>query len=87
MTRTHEENLGKLSSVNIPRDILDTLQRDGHSDEGLPVFIGHYWFTGTPVPLTGNVACLDYSVAKGGHLVCYRWDGEQRLDESKFVWV
>jgi len=87
VTRTHKENLGKLSTVKIPRDILDALQRDGHRDDGLPVFIGHYWFSGTPVPLTGNVACLDYSVAKGGHLVCYRWDGEQRLDKSKFVWV
>lgn len=85
VTRTHEENLKKLSTVKIPPDILGGLQRDGHNEEGVPVFIGHYWFTGTPGPLTRNVACLDYSVAKGGHLVCYRWDGEQILDKSKFI--
>ncbi len=87
VTRTDEENLRALSAIEIPPDILEGIRRDGHSEEGVPVFIGHYWFTGTPVPLTGNVACLDYSVGKGGHLVCYRWDGEQSLDASKFVRV
>jgi hypothetical protein len=39
--------------------------------------------------LAPNVACLDYSVAakSGGRLVAYRWDGEQRLDNAKFVFV
>jgi hypothetical protein len=34
-----------------------------------------------------NVACLDYSVAKGGKLVGYRWSGEQDLKENNFVYV
>ena len=37
-----------------------------------------------------NVCCLDFSVAGyrgNGRLVAYRFDGEQRLDERKFVWV
>jgi len=51
------------------------------------VFVGHYWLTGTPKPLTNNVACTDYSVAKGGKLVAYRWDGEPSLREEKFHWV
>ena len=34
-----------------------------------PVFIGHYWLSGErPELLAENVACLDYSVAKGGFL-------------------
>lgn len=51
-----------------------------------PVFVGHYWLTGEcPAVLANNVACLDYSVARGGFLCCYRWQGEQTLDNSHFV--
>lgn len=50
-----------------------------------PCFIGHYWKNGEPIPLTTNLACLDYSVAKGGKLVAYQWDGEQNLNENKFI--
>ena len=28
-----------------------------------PVFIGHYWMSGTPEPLTDKIACVDYSAA------------------------
>jgi hypothetical protein len=53
-----------------------------------PVFIGHYWLSGSrPALLAGNVACLDWSVAKGGFLCAYRWDGEWELDAEKFVWT
>jgi len=55
-----------------------------------PVFIGHYWLQGEPMPLAPNIACLDYSVAKPGpsaRLVAYRWDSEQQLDPSHFVSV
>ena len=53
-----------------------------------PVFIGHYWLTAPrPALLAENVACLDYSVAKGGFLCAYRWDGEQMLTNEHFVWV
>ncbi len=58
----------------------------GH-DGGKPVFVGHYWLTGTPALLSNKVACVDYSVAKGGQLVAYRWDGEPELDNSKLKWV
>ena len=58
----------------------------GH-DDGKPVFFGHYWLSGTPELLSAKVACVDYSVAKGGRLVAYRWDGEPTLDESKLHWV
>lgn len=51
------------------------------------VFVGHYWLEGTPRLWASNVCCLDYSVAKGGPLVAYRWNGESRLDERNFVSV
>ena len=53
----------------------------------IPVFVGHYWMTGHLTRLTKRVACLDWSVAKGGRLVAYRWDGEQEIDDTKFVSV
>lgn len=54
-----------------------------------PVFVGHYWLTGTPAPLSEHVACLDYSVAadKNGKLCAYQWDGELNLDQNKFCYV
>jgi len=52
-----------------------------------PVFFGHYWLRGKPKLFRENVCCLDYSVAKGGLLAAYRFDGEQVLDKSKFVYV
>ena len=55
-----------------------------------PVFFGHYWLTGWPKLMRDNVCCLDYSVATyrgDGLLAAYRFDGEQTLDPSKFVWV
>lgn len=52
-----------------------------------PVFVGHYWLQGDPKPIADNVACLDYSAVKYGKLVAYRFDGEQKLDASKFVSV
>lgn len=54
-----------------------------------PTFIGHYWLDPNEalVPLTSRVACVDYSVAKGGPLVAYRFDGEAELVAEKFVAV
>jgi len=54
-----------------------------------PVFIGHYWRTGEPAPLTDHIACLDYSIAgdHGGKLCAYRWDGSATLKQENFVYV
>ena len=55
--------------------------------EEIPVFFGHYWLKGSPLLYMKNICCLDYSVAKQGHLVAYRFDGERRLEGSRFVYV
>ncbi len=52
-----------------------------------PVFVGHYWLQGRPRVLQKNLACLDYSAVKYGRLVAYRFDGEETLNNDKFVWV
>ena len=53
-----------------------------------PVFVGHYWLKAPrPKLLRENIACVDWSVAKGRFLCAYRWDGEQQLDTAKFEWT
>ncbi|MDC0259210.1 metallophosphoesterase [Verrucomicrobiales bacterium] len=62
----------------------------GYGENEPPVFFGHYWLPTSlePHPVAPNAACLDYSVARpDGKLVAYRWDGESRLDSSRFVSV
>jgi Calcineurin-like phosphoesterase len=59
----------------------------GNPYSGPPVVFGHYWFTGKPAVISSKFACLDYSVAKGGPLVAYRWDGEAELADAKLAWV
>jgi len=54
--------------------------------DAAPVFIGHYWLDESePALQSSNVVCLDYSVAKDGYLVAYRWDGEAVTDTGNFV--
>lgn len=52
-----------------------------------PVFFGHYWLTGDPEPFTPFVACLDYSVARAGSLVAYRFEGESELRSDNYIAV
>lgn len=43
-----------------------------------PIFFGHYWLKEENPTLTKSIAkCLDYSVAKNGHLVAYSLDTEK----------
>ena len=59
----------------------------GHPYSGPPVLFGHYWFTGKPEVISQRFACLDYSAARDGPLVAYRWDGETELKSEKLTWV
>jgi hypothetical protein len=56
-----------------------------YSQNDPPVFIGHYWNTGKPELMADNVCCVDYSIARGGKLVAYRWNGESSLKNQNFV--
>lgn len=52
----------------------------------VPVFFGHYWFTGTPAPAAPYAVCVDFSATRaGGSLVAYRWDGEDTPTADRFV--
>ncbi len=81
-----------LQSEEIPCDIALDAQvaaaASPYPADGKPVFFGHYWLSADrPTVLAHNVACLDYSVAKGGFLCAYRWDGEPTLRNEHFVWA
>jgi len=53
-------------------------------DEPMLIF-GHYWCRAIqPAPIRHNLACIDYSVAKGGYLTAYRWEGEQAFSSDRF---
>ena len=69
----------QLPEISIPDHV-----RIGVKD-GKPIFIGHYWLTGTPELRSNKVACVDYSIARGGKLVAYRWDGENELSAANLV--
>jgi hypothetical protein len=70
----------------LPQAVLDAARPYPRSEK--PVFVGHYWMRGErPELLSPNVACVDWSVAKGGFLCGYRWNGEQSLDPANFVWT
>ncbi len=45
-----------------------------------PIFIGHYWLTGAPKPLSEQVVCTDYSAAvDSGYLTAYQLDTDNPL--------
>jgi len=50
-----------------------------YPDNAIPVFFGHYWFSGVPEIASDNAICLDYSAATTGALVGYR------LNNSKII--
>ncbi len=58
----------------------------GYGESEPPLFIGHYWFSGKPRLLKANMMCLDYSAARNGPLVAYRWSGEQTLLEENICY-
>lgn len=51
----------------------------------IPTFLGHYWLKGKPSIQNTKTAVLDYSAAREGPLVAYRWEGEQELTDAGFV--
>ncbi len=70
-----------------PVDISSFKKLEYYSENEKPVFFGHYWLKGNPSLYKNNICCLDYSVAKKGYLVAYRFDGESKLDKEKLLYV
>ncbi len=55
--------------------------------DDIPVFYGHYWMPKdeTPMKTADSTICVDYSAAKGGPLVAYRWSLGEELSDDRFV--
>ncbi len=53
----------------------------------IPLFYGHYWMPKdeTPSRTSEATVCVDYSAAKGGPLVAYRWSDGLDLTDDRFV--
>lgn len=71
----------------LPMDPEDLADLPSYPEDAPPLFFGHYlkppeYGLKSEAP---NVACLDYSAAKGGPLVAYWWRGEQIIDVQRFV--
>lgn len=75
-----------LAGRSVPRSTLPRAAFPGYRASE-PLFIGHYWLSGAPAPFTERIACLDYSVANGGALCSYLWDGEVPLTRERFTCV
>lgn len=87
---TNGHNLGsyafpateELADVSIP----DSVCPCPYPADAVPLFIGHYWLKSHSNPLLlPNLACLDLSVAKGGVLCGYRFNGESALNADALV--
>lgn len=75
------DELSKLPNLPVPVG-----SNTGYSGSK-PLFFGHYWMQGIPAPLSEHAACVDYSVAKGGKLVAYRFASGEPLSSRNFTWV
>jgi len=77
---------GGLAETRLPASVGESITP--YPCDADPVFFGHYWLRADrPARLAANVACVDYSVAKGGSLCAYRWDGERELSNENFCFV
>ena len=78
-------SIDKLPNLLIPKSKLSSSYYYNETDK--PIFFGHYWLNGKPLLYRNNICCLDYSVAKQGHLVAYRFNGEKKLNNKNLIYV
>jgi hypothetical protein len=87
-TKTFGEFLFNCPASLIDKPVDPAVAINIYPADAPPVFFGHYWMEDKfPVIQSENVICLDYSVAKEGALVAYRWSGEDKVDNKHFVFV
>lgn len=87
---TSFKDYGMMPHLDLPETPVDLTMlknRGYYCETDKPAFFGHYWLNGQPELFRDNVCCLDYSVAKGGKLVAYRFDGEKKLSRDRLIFV
>jgi hypothetical protein len=73
-----------IKNDSFPIELLNTIHPYLSTEP--PVFFGHYWMNRADFGLlSDNICCLDFSVAKGGNIGGYRFDGESELDNANLV--
>jgi hypothetical protein len=73
-----------IKNDSFPIELLNTIHPYLSTEP--PVFFGHYWMNPADFGmLSENICCLDFSVAKGGYIGGYKFDGESELDEIKLL--
>ncbi len=81
------KEMSVIENLELGHELFDAANLDYYKENEKPVFFGHYWLKGKPKIYRDNVCCLDFSVAKGGHLVAYRYSGEKILINENLVFV
>ena len=72
----------QVKNDSFPIEILNDIEPYLPSET--PVFFGHYWMDPSDFGLlSNNICCLDFSVAKGGDIGGYMFDGESELIENR----
>ncbi|MDP3358317.1 MAG: metallophosphoesterase [Lutibacter sp.] len=75
---------------SLPDTLIDVTKLSNtnyYPQNGKPVFFGHYWLKEKPAIFRDNICCLDYSVAKKGKLVAYRFSNEKVLSNKNIIYV
>jgi hypothetical protein len=74
----------EMKNDSFPIEILNKI--DTYSSTEPPVFFGHYWMNAADFGLlSDNICCLDFSVAKGGHIGGYKFDGDEILKFNNLI--
>jgi len=81
------QTVPRLPAVTTPLPHADPWPDAEEPEVAKLTFFGHYWMSDAPAPLGPKSVCLDYSVAKGGALCAYRYDGESTASGDKMVWI
>lgn len=76
---------GQFPEIPVDDEIAKSIRT--YPADDMPLFFGHYWLKGEPHIQTKNVCCLDFSIAKGGVLAAYRWNGEKELRNENMICV
>ena len=77
------EHQPELEGKKIPKG--EIRNNNYYENDNLPLFFGHYWMDGETSLQSHNLVCLDYSIAKGGKLVAYHYNGEKELKHESLI--
>ncbi|HBY54274.1 MAG TPA: metallophosphoesterase [Marinilabiliales bacterium] len=77
------ESRFELPAYTIPRELVKF--RQPYPENAPIVFFGHFSLVEGFGILKDNVCCVDAGVSRTGRLLAYRWNGEQKLNESNFI--